>query len=160
MLGDPVKRTPFSKQVDKKRASFSGALCFAELGLLVPRSGAEYVYFQEAFGSLHKFWGPLPSFLCSWVYVVVLRPAEVAVIIMAFAQYVCQPFEIYIAGIEAESMDLAKKFIAVLALGKCPHIWRVRVRYLGFSKRCYGGLKSFVTSRHAAAGTEPARAKP
>ena len=97
----------------------------------MPRSGAEYVYFQEAFGSLHKFWGPLPSFLCSWVYVVVLRPAEVAVIIMAFAQYVCQPFEVYIVDIEAESQDLAKKYIAILALGKC----------LGFSQSVYNGYR-------------------
>jgi L-type amino acid transporter 9 len=98
-----------------------GALCFAELGLLVPRSGAEYVYLQEAFGGLHKFWGPLPSFLCSWVYVVVLRPAEVAVIIMAFAQYVCQPFEMYIGDIEEGSKEMAKKYIAILALGECVH---------------------------------------
>jgi L-type amino acid transporter 9 len=105
----------------------SGALCFAELSLLVPRSGAEYVYLQEAFSGLHKFWGPLPSFLCSWVYVVVLRPAEVAVIIMAFAQYVCQPLEMYIGGIEEASKEVAKKYIALLALGECLHRRRVRV---------------------------------
>jgi L-type amino acid transporter 9 len=104
---------------------FAGALCFAELGLLVPRSGAEYVYFKEAFGGLHKFWGPLPSFLCSWVYVVVLRPAEVAVIIMAFSQYVCQPLEMYIGNIEVQSRDWARKCIAVVALGKC-------LQHLGF----------------------------
>jgi L-type amino acid transporter 9 len=101
-----------------KHNGFSGALCFAELGLLVPRSGAEYVFFQEAFGSLHKFWGPLPSFLCSWVYVVVLRPAEVAVIIMAFSHYVCQPLETYVGEMEVESRDLARKCIAILGLGK------------------------------------------
>jgi L-type amino acid transporter 9 len=88
---------------------------------LVPRSGAEYVYFQEAFGGLHKFWGPLPSFLCSWVYVVVLRPAEVAVIIMAFSQYVCQPFEMYVGDIQEDDKELAKKLIAILALGECLH---------------------------------------
>ena len=121
MLRDPVKGTACTKQMDMNHNEFfSGALCFAELGLLVPRSGAEYVYFQEAFSSLHKFWGPLPSFLCSWVYVVVLRPAEVAVIIMAFSQYVCQPLEMHIGNMEEESRDLSKKFIAVLALGKCP----------------------------------------
>lgn len=127
MLRDSVKGTACSKQIDMKRNEFSGALCFAELGLLVPRSGAEYVYFQEAFGSLHKFWGPLPSFLCSWVYVVVLRPAEVAVIIMAFSQYVCQPLEMYIGDMEADSRDLARKCIAVLTLGKC-------LQHLGFSQ--------------------------
>jgi len=128
MLRDPVKGTACTEQIDMTHSEFSGALCFAELGLLVPRSGAEYVYFQEAFGSLHKFWGPLPSFLCSWVYVVVLRPAEVAVIIMAFGQYVCQPLEAYVGELEAESKDLARKVIAALAVGKC-------LQYLRFSQR-------------------------
>jgi L-type amino acid transporter 9 len=79
------------------------------------------VYLQEAFGGFHKFWGPLPSFLCSWVYVVVLRPAEVAIIIMAFAQYVCQPLEMYIGDFEEASKEVAKKYIALLALGECLH---------------------------------------
>ena len=127
MLRDPVEGTACTVQLVMKHNEFSGALCFAELGLLVPRSGAEYVYFQEAFGSLHKFWGPLPSFLCSWVYVIVLRPAEIAVIIMAFSEYVCQPLEMYIGDMEAESRNWATKCIAVLALSKC-------MQYLGFSQ--------------------------
>ncbi len=46
-----------------------GALCFAELGTVVPRSGAEYAYLFEAFAKQNKFWGPLPAFLLSWVFV-------------------------------------------------------------------------------------------
>lgn len=49
--------------------SLLGALCFAELGTIVPRSGAEYAYLIEAFAKTNKFWGPLPSFVCAWVYV-------------------------------------------------------------------------------------------
>lgn len=49
--------------------SLLGALCFAELGTVVPRSGAEYAYLIEAFAKTDKFWGPLPSFVCAWVYV-------------------------------------------------------------------------------------------
>lgn len=49
--------------------SLLGALCFAELGTVVPRSGAEYAYLIEAFSKTDKFWGPLPSFVCAWVYV-------------------------------------------------------------------------------------------
>lgn len=56
------------------------------------KSGAEYSYFQEAFGKLHKFWGPLPSFICAWIYVMILRPAEVAVIVMTFAEYALRSF--------------------------------------------------------------------
>lgn len=34
----------------------------------------------------------MPAFVASWIYVMVLRPAEVAVIIMTFAEYAIQPF--------------------------------------------------------------------
>lgn len=55
--------------------SLLGALCFAELGTVVPRSGAEYAYLIEAFAKTDKFWGPLPSFVCAWVYVSQLNAA-------------------------------------------------------------------------------------
>ena len=70
---------------------FLGALSFAELGTVVAKSGGEYSYFQEAFSKLHTFWGPMPSFLCAWIYVMILRPVEVAVIVMTFAEYTVTP---------------------------------------------------------------------
>jgi solute carrier family 7 (L-type amino acid transporter), member 9/15 len=47
--------------------SLLGALCFAELGTVIPKSGAEYAYLIETYKKSHKFWGPLPAFICSWV---------------------------------------------------------------------------------------------
>ncbi|XP_069700887.1 b(0,+)-type amino acid transporter 1-like [Periplaneta americana] len=108
--------------------SLLGALAFAELGTVVPRSGAEYAYFQEAYGGLHRFWGPLPSFICSWVYVVVLRPAEVAVIILTFSEYICQPFAYYMSDMPAESQEMAKKIIAILGLGLLTYINFISVK--------------------------------
>jgi solute carrier family 7 (L-type amino acid transporter), member 9/15 len=86
---------------------------------VVPRSGAEYAYFIEAFGKLHPFWGPLPSFVCAWVYVMVLRPAEVAVIVLTFSQYVFQPFEeAFVGQMDTERRETVLKLIALTALGK------------------------------------------
>lgn len=74
--------------------SLLGALAFAELSAVVPRSGAEYAYFMDAYGPLHRYLGQLPAFTCSWVMVFLLRPAEVAIICLTFAENLMQPFKL------------------------------------------------------------------
>ncbi|KAG5887524.1 hypothetical protein JTB14_022136 [Gonioctena quinquepunctata] len=71
--------------------SLLGALAYSELGTLVPRSGSEYAYFVDSFNPLHKFWGPLPAFIYSWIMIVAIRPAEIAILLLTFSQYFCQP---------------------------------------------------------------------
>lgn len=93
--------------------SLLGALSFAELGTVVGKSGAEYAYFQEAFGKIHKFWGPLPSFSCAWIYVMILRPAEVAIVVMTFAEYAIQPITI---DVHPDYKDNAIKLASLAAL--------------------------------------------
>lgn len=90
---------------------------------LVPKSGAEYAYLYETFGKLHKFWGPLPAFICNWVYVMVLRPAEVAIIILICASYAIQPIShlIGLDVIEEDKRKLVFKLLAISLLGKI--IW-------------------------------------
>ncbi|PSN40528.1 hypothetical protein C0J52_12262 [Blattella germanica] len=132
--------------------SLLGALCFAELGILMPRSGAEYVYLQEAFGNLHKFWGPLPSFLCSWVYVMVCRPAEVAVIILAFSEYVCQPFEMYFGAISMEYRDLARKLISLIGLALLTFINFISVKVFVRVQNLFTMTKLFACCVVAGAG--------
>lgn len=102
--------------------SLLGALAFAELSTVVPRSGAEYAYFMEAFSPLHQYAGQIPAFICSWVYVMVLRPTEVAVIMLTFAEYSVQPFSGYLENLSEEWMFRLKKLIAVLALGLITYI--------------------------------------
>lgn len=84
----------------------------------MPHSGAEYSYFLEAFGSLHKFWGPLPSFVCAFINVCILNPTSTAVIILTFSEYVCHPFAHQMSGMTPESQDMVKKMIAIVGLGE------------------------------------------
>ncbi|KAB0796655.1 hypothetical protein PPYR_10716 [Photinus pyralis] len=97
--------------------SLLGALTFAELGTVVPRSGAEYAFYMDSFGPLHPFWGKLPAFLCSWVYVIALRPAEVAVITLTFAEYACQPLFDYLGMFQKSDKDNVAKLISIVVLG-------------------------------------------
>ncbi|XP_039990664.1 b(0,+)-type amino acid transporter 1 [Xiphias gladius] len=62
-----------------------GALCYAELGTMITKSGGEYSYLKEAFGSL-------VAYLYSWTTVMVLKPSAFAIITLSFAEYASTPF--------------------------------------------------------------------
>ncbi|XP_025898139.1 B(0,+)-type amino acid transporter 1 [Nothoprocta perdicaria] len=62
-----------------------GALCFAELGTMITKSGAEYPYLMEAFG-------PIPAYLFSWTSLLVTKPSSFAIICLSFAEYASAPF--------------------------------------------------------------------
>jgi len=67
-------------------------------------SGAEYAYFMDAFG-------PLPAFLFSWVSTLVLKPSQMAIISLSFAQYTVEAF----VG-DCEPPTVAMKLVAVLVI--------------------------------------------
>ncbi|PRP93868.1 APC family permease [Enhygromyxa salina] len=60
--------------------ALAGALTFAELGGMFPRTGGIYVYVREAFGEL-------PAFLFGWAELVILRPAAYGAIAVTSAEY-------------------------------------------------------------------------
>ncbi|XP_026688258.1 Y+L amino acid transporter 2-like [Diaphorina citri] len=51
---------------------------------MIPKSGGDYAYINEAFG-------PLPAFLYMWVALFVIMPTGNAVTALTFAQYILQP---------------------------------------------------------------------
>lgn len=63
--------------------AFCGALCYAELGAAMPRSGGEYHY-------LSTIYHPSVGFLSGWVSLVVGFAAPVALTCMALASYMCR----------------------------------------------------------------------
>nr|XP_019935313.1 PREDICTED: B(0,+)-type amino acid transporter 1 [Paralichthys olivaceus] len=62
-----------------------GALCYAELGTMITKSGGDYSYLMEGFG-------PLVAYLYSWTTVMVLKPSAFAIITLSFAEYASTPF--------------------------------------------------------------------
>ncbi|KAG5263871.1 hypothetical protein AALO_G00269550 [Alosa alosa] len=62
-----------------------GALCYAELGTMIPKSGGEYPYLMEAFG-------PVWAFLYSWTTILIVKPASFAIIALSCGEYAATPF--------------------------------------------------------------------
>jgi basic amino acid/polyamine antiporter, APA family len=61
--------------------SLLGALAVSELGAALPKAGGQYVYLSEAYGPV---WG----YLYGWTGGIVINPASIAAIAVAFATYV------------------------------------------------------------------------
>ena len=90
----------------------SGALAYAELGTMIPSSGAEYSYFMVAFG-------PFSAYMFSWVSTIIIKPSQLAIICLSFAEYVVEAFTYECAP----SKDLLKivgmTTVAVVTLVNC-----------------------------------------
>jgi amino acid transporter len=89
--------------------ALSGALTYAELAAMYPRTGGIYVYVREAFGRL-------PAFLFGWTELVVLRPAAYGAIAIVSASYLWR-----LAGVDGETavagpLTLAQLTAAVLII--------------------------------------------
>ncbi len=60
--------------------SLCGALCYAELAALFPKSGGDYIYISQIYG---RFWG----FLFGWTKLFIERTGTIAILASVFSDY-------------------------------------------------------------------------
>ncbi|KAK9502136.1 hypothetical protein O3M35_012727 [Rhynocoris fuscipes] len=86
--------------------SMVGAYCYAELGCMISKSGADYAYIMETFG-------PFLAFIRLWVECMIVRPCSQAIVALTFAVYVLKPFYP-----DCEPPDSALRMLAVVCICK------------------------------------------
>lgn len=84
--------------------SLIGAFCFAELGCMIPKSGADYAYIMTSFG-------PFMAFMRLWIECMIVRPTSQAIVALTFALYALRP--IYP---DCEPPVVSIKFLAVVCI--------------------------------------------
>ncbi|XP_054709615.1 large neutral amino acids transporter small subunit 2-like [Uloborus diversus] len=84
--------------------SMIGAYCYAELGCMISKSGADYAYIMESFG-------PFVAFLRLWVECMIVRPCSQAVVALTFSFYVLRPI-----FPDCDPPDASVRFLAVLCI--------------------------------------------
>ena len=89
--------------------SLFGALCYSELGTMIPRSGAEFQYLLESYGSL-------PAFLFSWTFVLFQRPAGQIMVLLVFGSYIIEAIFPGCGG--REDLGPLVKILAAAAMGE------------------------------------------
>jgi len=85
---------------------FVAALCYAEIGCVVRTSGADYAYLDAAYGSIL-------SFVFSWCWALLLKPATIAASSLTSAQYILAPLFDDGCG---SAPDTIKKLLALFIL--------------------------------------------
>ncbi|XP_070586788.1 large neutral amino acids transporter small subunit 2-like [Erythrolamprus reginae] len=99
-----------------------GALCYAELGVTIPKSGGDYSYVKDIFGGL-------AGFLRLWIAVLVIYPTNQAVIALTFANYVLQPIFPTCLPPETGLRLLAGVCLLLLTWVNCASVrWATRVQ--------------------------------
>ncbi|XP_067470166.1 b(0,+)-type amino acid transporter 1 isoform X3 [Thunnus thynnus] len=89
-----------------------GGLCYAELGTVIPESGAEFIYILRTVGKG-------VAFMFVFSFIIVMRPASATGIALSFAEYVVAPFYNGCTPPQLVLKCIAAGAIVVLAIVNC-----------------------------------------
>lgn len=107
--------------------ALTGALCYAELGTMIPGSGGEGMYLQRGFGS----WA---TFIFNWTSIALLKPGSVAILAVTTAEYLVMAFVGRLTFISN------KWLVKVLAILVCVLVTAAAAISTRFSMRLQGVL--------------------
>ncbi|XP_013883109.1 cystine/glutamate transporter [Austrofundulus limnaeus] len=104
--------------------SLFGALSYAELGTCIKKSGGHYTYILESFG-------PQMAFIRLWAELIAIRPAAMAVVALAFGQYILEPLFMP-CSIPPMAVKLATAIgiTSVMYLNSMSVTWSARIQIL------------------------------
>ncbi|XP_050535992.1 large neutral amino acids transporter small subunit 2 [Daktulosphaira vitifoliae] len=102
--------------------SMVGAYCYAELGCMISKSGADYAYIMETFG-------PFLAFMRLWIECMIVRPCSQAIVALTFSLYVLKPIYTNCDPPDESVRLLAACCIVLLTFINCWDVrWATRVQ--------------------------------
>ncbi|KAJ3597125.1 hypothetical protein NHX12_003525 [Muraenolepis orangiensis] len=116
-----------------------GSLCYAELGVTIPKSGGDYSYVTHIFGGL-------AGFLLLWSAVLIMYPTTLAVVSLTFSTYVLQPVFPHCAPPDLPTRLLSITCILFLTWVNCSSVrWATRIQdVFTIASGNYGSLRPEV----------------
>ncbi|XP_050722081.1 large neutral amino acids transporter small subunit 1-like isoform X3 [Eriocheir sinensis] len=102
--------------------SMVGAYCYAELGCMIQKTGADYAYIMVTFG-------PFLAFMRLWVECIIVRPCSQTIVALTFSVYIMKPFFPTCDPPDDSARLLAAVCILVLTFVNCWNVkWATRVQ--------------------------------